>query len=168
MTLKLEDSKMDTSQLYNQFSNELRQANNCQMQISQKEFELQLIDINLKYGNSDSERNIQNLLKQNNIKVSLHSIENERNTYLTHAIIYALQLAEYEIGNSKNIIFPMAYLALNSINSFISSYNINLDLSLFIRSKISYVSNKLILESNLSLINLRTEIDKLKSLCNIF
>ena len=168
MTLKLEDSKMDTSQLYNQFSNELRQANNCQMQISQKEFELQLIDINLKYGNSDSERNIQNLFKQNNIKVSLHSIENERNTYLTHAIIYALQLAEYEIGNSKNIIFPMAYLALNSINSFISSYNINLDLSLFIRSKISYVSNKLILESNLSLINLRTEIDKLKSLCNIF
>lgn len=168
MTLKLEDSKMDTSQLYNQFSNELRQANNCQMQISQKEFELQLIDINLKYGNSDSERNIQNLFKQNNIKVSLHSIENERNTYLTHAIIYALQLAEYEIGNSKNIVFPMAYLALNSINSFISSYNINLDLSLFIRSKISYVSNKLILESNLSLINLRTEIDKLKSLCNIF
>ena len=159
---------MDTSQLYNQFSNELRQANNCQMQISQKEFELQLIDINLKYGNSDSERNIQNLLKKKNIKVSLHSIENERNTYLTHAIIYALQLAEYEIGNSKNIIFPMAYLALNSINSFISSYNINLDLSLFIRSKISYVSNKLILESNLSLINLRTEIDKLKSLCNIF
>lgn len=159
---------MDTSQLYNQFSNELRQANNCQMQISQKEFELQLIDINLKYGNSDSERNIQNLLKKNNIKVSLHSIENERNTYLTHAIIYALQLAEYEIGNSKNIIFPMAYLALNSINSFISSCNINLDLSLFIRSKISYVSNKLILESNLSLINLRTEIDKLKSLCNIF
>lgn len=159
---------MDTSQLYNQFSNELRQANNCQMQISQKEFELQLIDINLKYGNSDSERNIQNLLKKNNIKVSLHSIENERNTYLTHAIIYALQLAEYEIGNSKNIVFPMAYLALNSINSFISSYNINLDLSLFIRSKISYVSNKLILESNLSLINLRTEIDKLKSLCNIF
>ena len=62
----------------------------------------------------------------------------------------------------------MAYLALNSINSFISSYNINLDLSLFIKSKISYVSNKLILESNLSLINLRTEIDKLKSLCNIF
>lgn len=168
MTLKLEDSKMDTSQLYNQFSNELRQANNCQMQISQKEFELQLIDINLKYGNSDSERNIQYLFKKNNIKVSLHSIENERNTYLTHAIIYALQLAEYEIGNSKNIIFPMAYLALNSINSFISSYNINLDLSLFIRSKISYVSNKLILESNLSLINLRTEIDKLKSLCNIF
>lgn len=159
---------MDSSQLYNQFSNELRQANNCQMQISQKEFELQLIDINLKYGNSDSERNIQNLFKQNNIKVSLHSIENERNTYLTHAIIYALQLAEYEIGNSKNIVFPMAYLALNSINSFISSYNINLDLSLFIKSKISYVSNKLILESNLSLINLRTEIDKLKSLCNIF
>lgn len=159
---------MDSSQLYNQFSNELRQANNCQMQISQKEFELQLIDINLKYGNSDSERNIQNLVKQNNIKVSLHSIENERNTYLTHAIIYALQLAEYEIVNSKNIVFPMAYLALNSINSFISSYNINLDLSLFIRSKISYVSNKLILESNLSLINLRTEIDKLKSLCNIF
>lgn len=167
MTLKLEDSKMDTSQLYNQFSNELRQANNCQMQISQKEFELQLIDLNLKYGNSDSERNIQNLFKKNNIKVSLHSIENERNTYLTHAIIYALQLAEYEIGNSKNIVFPMAYLALNSINSFISSYNINLDLSLFIRSKISYVSNKLILESNLSLINLKTEIDKLKSLCNI-
>ena len=159
---------MDSSQLYNQFSNELRQANNCQMQISQKEFELQLIDINLKYGNSDSERNIQNLFKQNNIKVSLHSIENERNTYLTHAIIYALQLAEYEIGNSKNIVFSMAYLALNSINSFISSYNINLDLSLFIKSKISYVSNKLILESNLSLINLRTEIDKLKSLCNIF
>lgn len=159
---------MDTSQLYNQFSNELRQANNCQMQISQKEFELQLIDINLKYGNSDSERNIQNLFKKNNIKVSLHSIENERNAYLTHAIIYALQLAEYEIGNSKNIVFPMAYLALNSINSFISSYNINLDLSLFIRSKISYVSNKLILESNLNLINLRTEIDKLKSLCNIF
>lgn len=101
----MEGSKMDSSQLYNQFSNELRQANNCQMQISQKEFELQLIDINLKYGNSDSERNIQNLVKQNNIKVSLHSIENERNTYLTHAIIYALQLAEYEIGNSKNIIF---------------------------------------------------------------
>lgn len=160
---------MESNQLYSQFSNELRQANNCQTQISQKLFELQLININLKYGsNSDGERKIQNLVKQNNIKVSLHSIENERNTYLTRAITYALQLAEYEIENSKNIVFPMAYLALNSINSFISSYKVNLDLSFFIKSKISYISNKLILESNLSFIKIRTEIDKLKSSCHIF
>ena len=168
MTLKMEDCKMDSSQLYNQFSHELRQADNCQIQISQKMFELQLIDINLKYSNNDSEWNIQNLVKQNNIKVSLHSIENERNTYLTRAITCALQLAEYEVENSKNIVFPMAYLALNSINSFISSYKVNLDLSLFIKSKVSYISNKLILESNLSFINLRTEINKLKSSCHIF
>lgn len=164
----MEGSKMDSSQLYNQFSLELRQADNCQIQISQKIFELQLIDINLKYGNNDSQWNIQNLVKQNNIKVRLHSVENERNTYLTRAITYALQLAEYEMENSKNIVFPMAYLALNSINTFISSYKVNLDLSIPIRSKVSYISNKLILESNLNFINLRTEIDKLKSSCHIF
>ena len=163
----MEDSKMDSSQLYNQFSHELRQANNCQIQISQKIFELQLIEINLKYGNN-SEWNIQNLVKQNNIKASLHSIENERNTYLTRVIIYALQLAEYELENSKNIVFSMAYLALNSINSFISSNKVNLDLSISIRSKVSYISNKLILDSNLNFINLRTEIDKLKLSCHIF
>lgn len=163
----MEDSKMDSSQLYNQFSHELRQANNCQIQISQKIFELQLIEINLKYGNN-SEWNIQNLVKQNNIKASLHSIENERNTYLTRAIIYALQLAEYELENSKNIVFSMAYLALNSINSFISSNKVDLDLSISIRSKVSYISNKLILDSNLNFINLRTEIDKLKLSCHIF
>ena len=83
----MEGSKMDSSQLYNQFSHELRQANNCQIQISQKIFELQLIEINLKYGNADSEWNIQNLVKKNNIKASLYSIENERNTYFFHKTI---------------------------------------------------------------------------------
>lgn len=164
----MEGSKMDSSQLYNQFSHELRQANNCQIQISQKIFELQLIEINLKYGNTDSEWNIQNLVKKNNIKASFYSIENERNTYLTRAIIYALQLAEYEVENSKKNVFSMAYLALNSINSFISSYKVNLDLSISIRSKVSYISNKLILDSNLNFINLRAEIDKLKLSCHIF
>lgn len=143
---------MDTSLLYNQFITEFKQANNYQTQISQKEFESKLIDINLQYGNNGNDWNTQNLVQQNNIRISIHTIEAQRDNYITKAIVTAIQLADYELSNSKNIVFSMAYVAFNSINSFISSYNIKLNLSLFIISKIAQISKRLILESNLSFI----------------
>ena len=44
---------MNNNQLYINSSNELMQVRNIQLQISQKELELQMLDINTKYSSYD-------------------------------------------------------------------------------------------------------------------
>ena len=138
---------MDNNQLYNQYSAEYRQANDYHGQLSTKEFELQLINIGMKYDTSAN-------LKQ------------QRNAHICSAINYVLDLANNEITNSQGIIISLAYMALSAINSFISTQNIELSLPSYLQVKLNQISDKLIM-SNMTLLNLKSEVSRLKLLCKI-
>ena len=55
---------MNSNQLYLNSSNELMQVRNIQLQISQKELELQMLDINAKYSSYDSYSYSSNSIKR--------------------------------------------------------------------------------------------------------
>ena len=83
-----------------------------------------------------------------------------------HIINYVLDLANNEITNSQGIIISLAYMALSAINSFISTQNIELSLPSYLQVKLNQISDKLIM-SNMTLLNLKSEVSRLKLLCKI-
>ena len=79
--------------LYQNSSNELMQAKRYQSQISQKEFEIRLMDINNRFAPNNGVDNfyIANLQKQN-IKSEIDNLLYNRNRHLCNAIDSALGL----------------------------------------------------------------------------
>ena len=145
--------------LYQSSSNELMQAKNYQSQISQKEFEIKLMDINSRYSSNKEQDYITNLQRQN-VKLEINSLAYNRNMHLCNAIDSALDLAMNEAQDSA--FYSMAYLAINSINSFIRLQNgINFNLPFNIASKLS--------QAYLQITNVlvRTEIATLKQVFNV-
>ena len=147
--------------LYQNSSNELMQAKRYQSQISQKEFEIRLMDINNRFAPNNGVDNfyIANLQKQN-IKSEIDNLLYNRNRHLCNAIDSALDLAITESQDS--VFYSMAYLAINSINSFVRTQNgINLNLPFNVAFKLS--------QADLQTTNVlvKTEISTLKRLCNI-
>ena len=57
-------------------------------------------------------------------------------------------------------------MALSAINSFISTQNIELSLPSYLQVKLNQISDKLIM-SNMTLLNLKSEVSRLKLLCKI-
>ncbi len=150
--------------LYDQYSAEYRQANDYHRQLSTKEFELQLINIGMKYDTSAS--SLQGQLSKMNLEMEIHALKQQRDAHICSAINYVLDLANNEITNSRGIIISLAYMALSAINSFISTQNIKLSLPFHLQIKLNQISNKLNMP-NLTLLNLKSEVDKLKYLCKI-
>ena len=149
----------NTTMLYQSSSNELMQAKNYQSQISQKEFEIKLMDINSRYSSNKEQDYITNLQRQN-VKLEINSLAYNRNMHLCNAIDSALDLAMNEAQDS--VFYSMAYLAINSINSFIRLQNgINFNLPFNIASKLS--------QAYLQITNVlvRTEIATLKQVFNV-
>lgn len=151
----------NTNMLYQRSSNELMQAKNYQSQISQKEFEMRLMDINSRYSSNKEPDYITNLQRQN-VKLEINSLAYtyNRNMHLCNAIDSALDLAMNEAQDS--VFYSMAYLAINSINSFIRLQNgINFNLPFNIASKLS--------QAYLQITNVlvRTEIAILKQVFNV-
>ena len=147
--------------LYQNSSNELMQAKNYQSQISQKEFEIRLMDINSRYSSNREPDYITNLQRQS-IKSDINNLAYNRNMHLCNAIDSALDLAINE--SQDGVFYSMAYLALNSINSFIRIQNgINLNLPFNIAVKLSQTD----LDLQTSNVLVKTEISKLKRLCKI-
>jgi hypothetical protein len=147
--------------LYQNSSNELMQAKRYQSQISQKEFEIRLMDINNRFAPNNGVDNfyIANLQKQN-IKSEIDNLIYNRNRHLCNAIDNALDLAINESQDS--VFYSMAYLAISSINSFIRIQNeLNLNLPFNVVFKLS--------QADLQTTNVlvKTEISALKRLCNI-
>ena len=150
---------INNNMLYQNSSNELMQAKNYQSQISQKEFEIKLMDINSKYSFNKEPDYITNLQRQS-IKSDINNLLYYRNQHLCNAIDNALDLAMNEAQDSA--FYSMAYLAINSINSFIRMQNgINFNLPSNIAVKLS--------QAYLQITNVlvRTEISTLKQLCKI-
>lgn len=156
--------RMDNNQVYRYYSSEFEQANNCHRQLLSKEFELQIINVRMKYD--VPKNNFKNQIERINLEAEIHNITRERDVHLNNAIHYVLSLANNEIANAQSMIISLAYMALSYINTFISTQNINLNLSPSIRIELIQISNKLI-SPNTPLLNLKSELDKLKSLCKI-
>lgn len=151
----------NTTMLYQNSSNELMQAKHYQSQISQKEFEIRLMDINSRFSpnNDVSDVYIANLQKQNK-QSEIDNLVRSRNQHLCNAIDSALDLAMSESQNS--VFYSMAYLAINSINFFVRTQNgINLNLPFNVAFKLSQayfqITNVLV----------KTEISTLKQLCKV-
>jgi len=155
---------MDNNQLYNQYSAEYRQANDYHGQLSTKEFELQLINVRIKYDVSSSDFQAQ--FNKMNLEMEIHALRQQRDSHIYNAINYVLDLANNEIANSKGIIISLAYMALSTINSFISTQNIELSLPFFLQVKLIQVSKELVMP-NMLLLNLKSEVNRLKLLCKI-
>lgn len=120
-------------------SNELTNARNIQQQISQKEFEIKLVEINSKYTSiQDSNSYYYNQQRKNFAELEISNLKTQRDGYINNSLTYALELAEIEIA-SKNM-FSMAAIAISSIRSFLNINNIgNLVLALPVVVKVSTV-----------------------------
>lgn len=155
---------MDSNYLYNTSSNELMQARTVQSQISQKELELKLLDINSRYNSYEpysSDR-----IKRQSIEIEISTLKSNVSVHLNNAISYALLLAEQEIRNNHTYLISMATYAIESICSFLSSYMGNFRPSFLAQMKLIELSS-LLTQPKIDTLNLKNAIDRLKSLCNI-
>ncbi len=155
---------MNSNYLYNMSSNELMQARNLQLQISQKELELKLVDINGRYNSYEpysSDR-----INRQSIEMEISTFRNNVDIHINNAISYALLLAEQDIRSNHTYSISMAAYAIDSICSFLTSYKDNFKPSFLAQMKLYELSSQL-MQSGRNMLNLRNAIDKLKSLCNV-
>lgn len=157
---------IDTNMLYKNSSDALMQARNSQSQILQKEFELKLMEINNHYSPYNTNNPYMNfIIQKHSIESEITRLKNERDNHVLNAISNALLLANIEM--QSNIMFSMAYLAISSINSFLSYENVSsLSLPFTLQSDISQLSTRLTSSDfNPSLLS---EIQRLKNIFHIY
>lgn len=148
--------------LYQNFSNALMQAKNYQSQISQKEFKMKLIDINSRYSSNNY---YYNELQKQKIELEILTLRNNRNN-IFNAIDYALELTQIEIRN--NALYSMAYLAINSITSYLRIQKVSdLILPFHLQSKLTRVDT-ILMRSNTSNTMLKSAISELKNILHVF
>ena len=149
--------------LYTNAFREIESARNCQISISRKEMELQMLDINSRYSSYDNSY-LNNLNKQS-LKMEIMNLINKRNNYINSSIGYALTIAENEV--QENNTFSVATIVIGSISSFISTVKNNFSISAINSVNLSLLSNKLLV-SGFQMFQLKRSIDELKSACNVF
>lgn len=149
--------------IYTNAFNDLESARNCQNSISQKEMELQMLDINSRYSSYDNSY-LNNLNKQS-LKMEIMNLINKRNNYINSSIGYALTIAENEV--QENNTFSVATIVIGSISSFISTVKNNFSISAINSVSLSILSNKLLV-SGFQMFQLKRSIEELKSACNVF
>lgn len=156
---------MDVNMLYKSSSDALMQARFSQSQISHKKFELNLMEINNQYSPFNANNPYVNIMQKHSIESEITRLENERDNHVLSAINYAIQLALIELQN-KNV-FSMAYLAISSINSFLSSEKItSLSLPFSLQSNISQLYFHL--TKSLQNSSLLLEVQRLKDIFHIY
>ena len=149
--------------LYTNAFNDIESARSCQISISQKEMELQMININSKYSSFDN--SYLNNMKKQSLKMEIVNLMNKRNNCINSSIGYALTIAEKEI--QENNTFSTAAIVIGSISSFISTVKNSFNISITNSTNLSLLSNKLVL-SGFHMFQLKRSIDDLKSSCNVF
>lgn len=149
--------------IYTNAFNDLESARNCQISISKKEMELQMLDINSRYSSYDNSY-LNNLNKQS-LKMEIMNLINKRNNYINSSIGYALTIAEKEVQEENT--FSVATIVIGSISSFISTIKNNFTISIINSTNLSLLSNKLLL-SGFHMFQLKRAIEKLKSVCKTF
>ena len=149
--------------IYTNAFNDLESARNCQNSISQKEMELQMLDINSRYSSYDN--SYLNNLNKLSLKMEIMNLINKRNNYINSSIGYALTIAENEV--QENNTFSVATIVIGSISSFISTVKNNFSISAINSVSLSILSNKLLV-SGFQMVQLKRSIEELKSACNVF
>lgn len=148
---------MDRNMLYQNSSKELTFARNCQALISQKEFEIRIMDINNQYSPYNLNNYLSNMQKQT-VQLKIDELKNKRNNHIINAIDYALQLADRELN--EHVVFAMASIAISSINSFLAVYQIHtVSLPRELGNKLETIYRKLVSYNNTLL---QTGVMKLK------
>ena len=148
--------------LYTNAFNDIESARNCQNSISQKEMELQMININSKYSSFDNSY-LNNMNKQS-FEMEIMNLINKRNNYINSSIGYALTIAEDEIQENNGI--SVAAIVIGTISSFISNIKDSFNISILNSSSLSLISSKLLF-SGLDMLQLKNAIERLKSVCKV-
>lgn len=148
--------------LYTNAFNDIESARNCQNSISQKEMELQMININSKYSSFDN--SYLNNMKKQFLEMEIMNLMNKRNNYINSSIGYALTIAEDEIQENNGI--SVAAIVIGTISSFISNIKDSFNISIVNRSNLSLMSSKLLF-SGLDMLQLKNAIERLKSVCKV-
>lgn len=156
----MEGKKIMDNSLFIYSSNELSNARNVQQQISQKEFEIKLVEINANHTSYlENSTYFYNQQRKALMEMEVSNLKSQRDGHINASLVYALSLAEIEI--MSNLPFSNAAIAISSIYSFLSIYNIQLILNSTVIVKISSVSSQLLLHPG-DFMPLRMEIVKLK------
>lgn len=141
-------------------SNGLTNANNIQQQISQKEFEIKLVDINSAHMSiQDVGMYYYNRQRKQLLEMEISTLISQRNNHINDALTYALMIAEGELSLPTS--FSIAVVLLANIRSFLTIQNISFTASLPIIMKISLLQSQL-QKKNIGFASLRQELLNLK------
>lgn len=157
---------MDNVQLYTKSSEMLTQARGIQLQIQQKELELNLLEINIRYnigGNSDFSQ----VLKKQSLLTEINNLHSQLSEIISRSIEWALLLVEQELNSRKSSIFSLSSQAISSINSFLKAYSNKITVDLTLRMRLSVISSQLMFKG-LDYMTLRNEIDTLERLLKAY
>ena len=151
---------MNNQYLIQLSSNGLTNANNIQQQISQKEFEIKLVDINSAHMSiQDVGMYYYNRQRKQLLEMEISTLISQRNNYINDALMYALMIAEGELSFPTS--FSIAVVLLANIRSFLTIQNISFTASLPIIMKISLLQSQL-QKKNIGFASLRQELLNLK------
>ncbi|HJH77853.1 MAG TPA: hypothetical protein OIM43_12785 [Prevotellaceae bacterium] len=148
--------------LYTNAFNDIESARNCQNSISQKEMELQMININSKYSSFDN--SYLNNMKKQSLEMEIMNLKDKRNNYINSSIGYALTIAVDEIQENNGI--SVAAIVIGTISSFISNIKDSFNISILNSSSLSLISSELLF-SGLDMFQLKNAIERLKSVCKV-
>lgn len=148
---------MDKSFEYNIASNYLNRARDLQSQILQMDLDIKFRKLSSRSSFKDINDSIQIHYLQNQ-KMSIIS---ERDSNISSAITYAAEILIYEIDRQVSGIFSLGAMLINNIQSFLSIYDIKVNVSVIARTQLAELSFKLGLPS-LTYIEIASTLDKLK------
>lgn len=148
--------------LYTNAFNDVELARNYQISISQKEMEINMININSRYSSFDNV--YLNNIKKQSLELDIINLKSNRDKYINSAISYALTIADNEIQENNSL--SVAIIVIGSISSFISTIKDSFNISIVNRSNLSLMSSKLLL-SGISMFQLKNAIEGLKIACKV-
>ena len=111
--------------LYTNAFNDVELARNYQISISQKEMEINMIDINSRYSSFDNV--YLNNIKKQTLELDIINLKNNRDKYINSAISYALTIADNEIQENNSL--SVATIVIGAISSFISTIKDSFNIS---------------------------------------
>ena len=148
--------------LYTNAFNDVELARNYQISISQKEMEINMININSRYSSFDNV--YLNNIKKQSLELDIINMKSNRDKYINSAISYALTIADNEIQENNSL--SVATIVIGSISSFISTIKDSFNISIVNRSNLSLMSSKLLLPG-ISMFQLKNAIEGLKIACKL-
>lgn len=151
--------------LYLLSSNELAQASNIQQQISQKEFEKKLVEINSRYLSSqESVSYYYNQQRKLSLDMELSNLISQRDGYINSALLYGLMLAEKEL--SEHQVVSSALTLIANVRTFLAIQNISLAISFPVMLKMVTLHTQLQKNNNAAL-SLKQELTNLRNQLHI-